>query len=393
MSDRDKAAVELAGALQIVPAMLDAICRATGMGFAAVARVTNERWIACAVLDHIAFGLKPGGELDLKSTICNEIREHRRAVVIPDVNASDEFRDHHTPAMYGFRSYISFPIFLPNGEFFGTLCAIDPNPANLDRPEILTTFEMFSQLLGFHLSISDRLELVSSDLRSEQRTSGMREQFIAIVGHDLRNPLASVQAGLLSLGRNPTEEKRGWIITSMQASVDRMAHLINDLLDFARGRLGDGIRLDLRSHDVSPIISQVIGELVTSHPNREVIVRLAADQRVVCDIERISQLASNLVGNALAHGAKDEPITVDCRTEADVLLISVANGGEEIPQSRRDGLFHPFAGSSDDTSRDGLGLGLFIVSEIAKAHGGTVGVESTADETRFTFTMPIGSAA
>ena len=112
--------------IDAVASILEVICRTTGMGFAAVARVTQDRWIACAVRGEIAFGLLPGGELDVKTTICDEIRDSGRAVVIDHVAESELLHDHHTPRMYGLQSYISMPIVLPNGAFFGTLCAIDP---------------------------------------------------------------------------------------------------------------------------------------------------------------------------------------------------------------------------------------------------------------------------
>ena len=100
----------------------------TGMGFAAVARVTTDRWIACQLLDKIEFGLKPGDELKIKTTICDEIRDSGQSVFIDHVADDPLWRTHHTPAMYGFQSYISIPILLADGSFFGTLCAIDPNP-------------------------------------------------------------------------------------------------------------------------------------------------------------------------------------------------------------------------------------------------------------------------
>ena len=103
----------------------------TGMGFAAVARVTEDRWIACAVRDEIAFGLAPGGELKVATTICDEIRRSGEAVVIDHVAADQAFCGHPTPAMYGFQSYISMPILHKDGSFFGTLCAIDPKPATV----------------------------------------------------------------------------------------------------------------------------------------------------------------------------------------------------------------------------------------------------------------------
>ena len=116
------------GRIDVVPTILDIVCRTTGMGFAAVARVTEDRWIACSVRDDIDFGLKPGGELKVETTICHEIRQTGDPVIIDDVQADPVYRGHHTPALYGFRSYISMPIRLPDGRFFGTLCAIDPEP-------------------------------------------------------------------------------------------------------------------------------------------------------------------------------------------------------------------------------------------------------------------------
>ena len=112
--------------IDAVPTILDVVCRTTGMGFAAVARVTEDRWIACGVKDEIAFGLEPGGELKVETTICHEIRESREAVIINHVAEDRLYCGHPTPALYGFQSYISMPIILSNGRFFGTLCAIDP---------------------------------------------------------------------------------------------------------------------------------------------------------------------------------------------------------------------------------------------------------------------------
>src|SRR6195952_3637206 len=112
----------------VIPKILDVISRTTGMGFVAVARVTEDRWITCAVKDDISFGLVPGGELEVKSTICDEIRDSRHGVVIDHGAQGAPFRVPHTPLQYGFESFVSMPVTLPGGEFFGTLCAIDPRP-------------------------------------------------------------------------------------------------------------------------------------------------------------------------------------------------------------------------------------------------------------------------
>ena len=112
--------VEAVSSIDAVPSILEVICRTTGMGFAAVARVTSDRWIACAVRDEIQFGLKPGGELKVETTICHEIRQNHQAVVIDHVAEDELYAHHHTPAMYGIQSYISMPIMLKDGSFFGT---------------------------------------------------------------------------------------------------------------------------------------------------------------------------------------------------------------------------------------------------------------------------------
>lgn len=115
--------------IEAIPILLDVIYRTTGMGFVAVARVTEYRWVACALRDDITFGLKPGGELKVATTICHEVRQSRTAVVIDNVAEDRMYRKHFAPALYGFQSYISMPIVMPDGTFFGTLCAIEPKPS------------------------------------------------------------------------------------------------------------------------------------------------------------------------------------------------------------------------------------------------------------------------
>jgi GAF domain-containing protein len=122
-----------------IRAILEEVCRVTGMGFAAVARVTEERWIACQVLDRIEFGLDPGDELAIKETICNDIRECGEAIVIDHIGADPDWRTHPVPMLYGFESYASFPIILTDGSFYGTLCAIDPEPRALNAHETIAT--------------------------------------------------------------------------------------------------------------------------------------------------------------------------------------------------------------------------------------------------------------
>lgn len=128
------------------------ICTATGMGFAAVARVTEHRWIACQVEDRIEFGLDPGSELKIHETICDEIRDSGEAVVIDDASDNIKWSRHPVPVIYGFRSYCSFPIYLEDGSFFGTLCAIDPAPRHVADEAIIEMFTNYAKVVGAILS-------------------------------------------------------------------------------------------------------------------------------------------------------------------------------------------------------------------------------------------------
>jgi phosphoserine phosphatase RsbU/P len=233
-------------------------------------------------------------------------------------------------------------------------------------------------------------EAAKTSLASERETSELREQFIAVLGHDLRNPLASISAGARILGRDAKTEKEHQVVAMLQTTVMRMAELIDNVLDFARGRLGGGITLDRNSRrPLEPVLHQVIDELRLSSPGRQIDAQYAIDSPVDCDRARIGQLVSNLVGNALSHGASNEPVRVRAETEAGLFQLSVSNGGEPIPEAAIPKLFEPFFRGEVRASRQGLGLGLHIASQIAKAHDGVLTVTSTDEETKFTFVMPL----
>ena len=376
--------------IDAVPTILEVICQVTGLGFAAVARVTEEKWVALAVRDTIGFGLKPGGELEIRSTICDEIRQCREKVVIDHVAEDPDFKDHPTPKIYGFQSYISVPIILRNGDFFGTLCAIDPQPARVSNPSTVKTFELFAELLALHLENRERVQATTVALLDEKRTAEMREQFIAILGHDLRNPMAAITAGTTMLSKLKLDRGARQIVALMQESSKRMTDLTADILDFARGKLGGGVPLRrVEDDNLEATLALVIEELRTVHPEREIRVDMALERPVVCDSARVAQLRSNLVGNALTHGAVGVPVEVSIHSKDGDLAIDVVNAGEVIPRHKLAGLFHPFARGSQGP-RDGLGLGLYIASEIAKAHGGTLDASSTDERTVFSAHLPCG---
>lgn len=376
--------------IDAVPRILEIVCRSTGMGFAAVARVTDARWICCAVRDEIEFGLLPGGELVVETTICHEIRQNHQVVAIDHVAEDEIFRGHHTPTQYGLQSYISVPIILTDGTFFGTLCAIDPRPAKVNNPETIGTFKLFSELIATHLNAIDRLVASEATLSSERQTSELREQFIAVLGHDLRNPLSALAAGARMIGKAKSLDAAVGIAGLMQGSINRMSQLIDNVLDFARGRLGGGLSLNRDADEpLEQVLNQVVAELRSSHADRTIETRFNLTASINGDRQRIGQLFSNLLGNAITHGSVDAPIVARASTENGTFELSVSNAGNPIPPATMQQLFQPFYRGTVKKSLQGLGLGLFIASEIARAHGGALDVNSTAEETRFTFRMPI----
>lgn len=388
MASDFQADIDAIDRIPAISAILEVICRTTGMGFAAVARVTEARWVCCAVRDEIAFGLVPGGELKVETTICNEIRQSLQAVVIDEVARDDAFCGHPTPALYGFQSYISMPIVLPDGRMFGTLCAIDPRPARLNTPAVIGMFKLFAELVAFHLDAHARVAFTEARLIDERKLAELREQFVAVLGHDLRNPLASIAAGIQLLRKRPDPA----VYAMMESSVERMSGLIDDVMDMARGRLGGGLLLFRAPIQMAPVISQVVSELQSAFPERIIDVSFALRHAVEVDRGRIAQLLSNLLGNALAYGDAGEPVRLRASMDATTMTLSVENAGKAIPPHAMARLFLPFTRGSAEGHKPGLGLGLYIASEIAKAHDGRIDVTSTPEETRFTFTMPLSES-
>ncbi len=251
------------GRIDAIPALLDVLCECTGMRFAAVARVTDHRWTACAVRDDINFGIEPGGELDVKSTLCLESRALRAPIVIEDASTDPVYSQHRAPRLYGFESYVSVPIVLPNGRYFGNLCAIDPTPAKM-APRIVFLFTRFAQLIGQQIERELARVQEQTALHDERAAGELREQFIAILGHDLRNPLHAIFATADTLERRLDESTLAGMATRIKVNAHRMSALIDDVLDFARARLGSGIGIDMRDAgdaggDLTAVVEETSG--------------------------------------------------------------------------------------------------------------------------------------
>jgi sigma-B regulation protein RsbU (phosphoserine phosphatase) len=246
------------------------------------------------------------------------------------------------------------------------------------------------ELQVLNAKVQSELLAEKAVLLDERSTAALREEFIAVLGHDLRNPLAAINAGMRLLLGTPLNDKAKIILEMVQDSTARMAGLIDNVMDFARGRLGGGLSVERNvAEPIEPVLRQVITELQVALPGRAIETHFALSEPVHCDRRRIGQLASNLLGNALTHGAPDQPVRIRAATADGRLELSVANAGEPIPSVVMQRIFEPFSRGTLRPGLQGLGLGLYISHEIAKAHGGTLEVASTEAETRFTFRMPL----
>jgi signal transduction histidine kinase len=390
--ERDIAAVRRIGS---VPGILELLCRNTSMGFAAVARVTDALWTACVVKDDIAFGLKPGTQLDLQATICAEARALRAPVAFDSASQDPIFCKHPLPGQYGIESFVSVPIILHDGRYFGNLCALDRHPAKVSSDPVIAKFEAFAQLIANELDRTEREQQMEAQLLDERAASVLREQFIAVLGHDLRNPLSAIYTSSEMLVRFGDGVDVKAIGQRIRSSARRMTKLIDDVMDFTRGRLGSGMgtQLAVEPH-LAQALTDVVVETTTSHPDRAIRTDIAIDVAVVCDRSRMQQLLSNLLGNAIDHGLASEPIEVNVSVVGDELLLSVSNAGPQIAADHLTRIFEPYWRPPSSAAKGGLGLGLHICSQIAAAHGGRMSVVSVADGlTTFTAIIPVGAPA
>lgn len=403
----------------MVPHLLNVICQTTGMGFAAIARVTEDKWIACQVQDDIGFGLKSGGELEIRTTICNEIRDSGNGVIINHVSLDNDFKNHHTPAKYGFQSYISMPIFRKNGSFFGTLCAIDPNPRDLKKPEIIDLFNLFADLISFHLEAEEQLDQTLQNLKSQQnfnerleakikeRTTELEEknemlvktnkelqEFNYISSHDLQEPLRKIQTFIsriqLSEADNSFDTNSSYL-NKISDSVQRMRLLINDLLSYSQT---DESRKKFELVDLENILSEVINDLKEEIHHKSADVQIGKMGKVKAIPFQVTQLFYNLIGNSIKYASDKRPLKITVSTaivdgkdskntlaeNIEYCQIRISDNGIGFDNKYKDKIFGLFQRLHSKSEYTGTGVGLSIVKKIVENHRGFIEASGTLDK-------------
>lgn len=260
----------------------------------------------------------------------------------------------------------------------------DPHPAHMD--DVTRFNEAVDQALA------------ESVARYEFMVKQTQNMFLAILGHDLRNPLGTVVTGSTFLMQaDDLAPKYVLVATRMFNSARRMSKLINDLLDFTRTHLGPGMPIRLRQGSLVAVCEEVVNELRTFHAEQLIELDVPPHLDAIFDEGRIAQVLSNLIGNAIQYGHPDAPVVVRMSAgEADV-VISVTNHGEPVAPDKLAAIFDPMVRiaasvkneGEDYIERTSLGIGLYISREIVHAHGGSIKLASTAaDGTTFTVTIP-----
>jgi PAS domain S-box-containing protein len=241
----------------------------------------------------------------------------------------------------------------------------------------------------------ERLRAIAAEraaLAEKAHVQEFQERFLAILGHDLRNPLAAIEMGAALLRRQEPLSAMGTrILDRVEASTRRMSRMIEQILDLTRSRLAGALEVTAAPADMHVVLTAVVDELLTAHPTRAIELRGFAFLGS-WDSDRLEQVFSNLIGNAIHYGTPDKPVRVDMHADGDVIHVDVHNEGPTIADELRVELFNPFRRGTRDSrtaGTAGLGLGLYISREILVAHGGAIVVRSSAAEgTTFRVSLP-----
>ncbi|HEX8270633.1 MAG TPA: ATP-binding protein [Flavobacterium sp.] len=422
--------VENISQIPIIERLLTVVCQSTGMGFAAVARVTEDTWMACAVHDKIGFGLQPGGELELETTICHEIRQSGKLISIDHVLEDSDFKNHHTPALYGFQSYLSVPIVRRDGTFFGTLCAIDPHPRNVSNETTVDMFVLFADLISYHLDTVEQLHNAKAEVINERAfKKALEEQVLEgtkklresnenlqranadllsvnyVASHDLQEPLRKIQTfvSLIQKGelKNFSEQGKN-NFDRLTNAAERMQTLISDLFTYSQA---DFAERKFKKTDLTQILAEVKDDLKEEIEEKNVAIH----SEKMCTAKvipfQIRQLFHNLISNSIKYAHPDRSVRINVSSEiiagsSDLhekldpsqtyCHIQIADNGIGFDPQYKEKIFELFKRLHSRSAFSGTGIGLAIVKKIVDNHNGLVsadGHENTGAE--FNIFIPV----
>lgn len=281
---------------------------------------------------------------------------------------------------------------LPSGtRLRGTVTVARSSGPAFD-PDDISTIEACVAYVSLAADAAFELDELRRGLQAElERTAQFHRGMLGIVGHDLRAPLAAIMIGAeILVGKHKDDPSVGDTVTRIVSFAKRMTIMVDQLLDMTRAQLGGGIPLARSRTRLSPLIESAIADLTRSSPRNQFALLGASELKGVWDPDRLNQVASNLLSNAVRYGLEGGPISIVMSQVAGTTTITVHNEVREgpIPPAELETLFEPYRRGSDAPTGGGLGLGLYIVREIVRAHGGSVAVESSEAGTTFRVVLP-----
>ena len=370
--------------IKILPTILDVILQSTGLGFAVVARVTSDKWITCATRDNLQFGLVPGDELDIKTTFCRDVRSTKTLVVIDYVDQDDKFCNNPIPIQYGFQSYISVPITLQDGTFFGTLCALDPAPNKLNNAKVIGMFTSYAELISFHLDAIEKMRL--KDLEIKKKNFQL-ESFDFVSSHDLQEPLRKIQMFssviLEKNNQNLTNEVVRYL-DGIKNESQRMRNILNDLLVFSEYKKSSQ---EFVVTDLNSIVENIRKRL--SKEFSECSGKIVLDELPSVPIkpDQIEQLFYNLIINAITFRSNhcDLEISISSKIEKGIDLsyekldanttyctLTLTDNGTGFDPRYNEKIFGMFNRLDKEKHCNSTGIGLTIARRITENHNGFI---------------------
>ena len=390
-----------------LPALFDAICHQVVRHLGDTC-VLSLRTAEGELLEHVAVRhVDPASEerlrqvlastpLRLGQGITGRVAQTGESFLVPVVSL-EKLRSETLPEyaatleQFSPSSYLAVPLRVRE-RIIGALVASRTAPGHPFTQEDLRLLDELANKAALSIENARFLQQQQRDQQELRRRTEFEQQLIGIVSHDLRNPLGAITmaAGLLqaSPGLNERQLKAAQRIAS---SCERATRLIRDFLDFTQARLGTGIPLKRRPTDLDDVTRHVVDEVLQAHPERQVLVETGGDSHGEWDPDRIAQVLTNLVGNALAYSPPGTPVHVRTRSEPGSAVLEIHNQGTPISPELLPRLFEPLTRGAPTTGQQSrsIGLGLYIVREILQGHGGTVDVASAADTgTTFTVRLP-----
>ncbi|BAV07556.1 sensor histidine kinase [Filimonas lacunae] len=381
--------------LEIVPAILELICKTTGMRFAAVARVTDDRWIACAVKDEVDFGLQPGGELRIETTICNEIRDSVKPVVIDEVATDAAYCAHHTPRMYGFQSYISIPIILKDNTFFGTLCALDARPMPLKAGNMVDMFTLFADLIAYHLLSRDQLRNSGTALQvaKEELADTLNElrQFDHLSRHTLQEPLRKLQlySDMIASGKTIAADKTQQLAERINSLAKQCSAMIKELTDYNALHQPEQV---FKPVDLNIAVQNALTRLHPKMEKLKAVVYTDYLHTIPGVGSQLNQLFYHFLDNALNYSLPGKAPVIKISSvllEGEALLhykpdaayssycrVCIEDNGIGINKAYQETVFDLFVRLNPGEHFPGMGTGLSQCKKIVRNHEGAILVES-----------------